>query len=65
MLIPALLFLQYGALNSALGHIFSSKFQVDKGQPEFVSEGPCQLYFIWKTTYACPPFEEVECTVEG
>ena len=35
------------------------------GRPEFVSGSStsCDFLFYWKTSLACPPFDEVECMV--
>lgn len=33
------------------------------GQPELAFIETCNFGFIWKTELACPPFEEVDCTV--
>ena len=31
------------------------------GQPKLVYNESCSYNFFWPTTYACPPFEDVDC----
>ncbi len=45
--------------------IFICDHSAIKTSPEFVNAGPCENYFIWKTSEACPPYSEVQCSVEG
>jgi hypothetical protein len=37
--------------------------KVGDGMPELGFHNDCSYNFIWKTTRACPPFNEVECKV--
>ena len=35
--------------------------EIGIGQPMLIYNESCSYNFIWKTTFACPPFDEVDC----
>ncbi|XP_023345744.1 cation-independent mannose-6-phosphate receptor [Eurytemora carolleeae] len=43
--------------------VFLCNHEIERGAPELVVERDCELEIEWKTSLACPPHQEVQCSL--